>query len=168
MEGLAMGAWIAIRFRQGTWNVNRRKLTWMVVFWAAMSLGSTAWAGFYHTTPFNRTVGLFLSPLFCAYGIFWLIQFRGSGITAWLRNPVLQYLGKVSYGAYLFHWPVANILTIAAGRLHAPAMDQGLIRIVLIYGMTFGAAALSWQLFEKPIASLKDRLFPSATLARAV
>jgi peptidoglycan/LPS O-acetylase OafA/YrhL len=168
MEGLAMGAWIAIRFRQGPWNVNKRKLTGMVLFWAVVSLGSAAWAGFYHTTPFNRTLGLLLSPLFCAYGIFWLIQFRGSGITAWLRNPVLQYLGQVSYAAYLFHWPVANMLTVIAGRLRAPAMDQGLARIVLIYLMTFGAAALSWQFFENPIASLKNRLFPSASPARPV
>ncbi len=164
MEGLAMGAWVAIRFRQGPWNVNKAKLSLMVLFWALVSLGSAAWAGYYHTTPFNRTVGLLLSPLFCTYAIFWVIQFRGSRVTAWMRMPVLQYMGQISYAAYLFHWPVANILTSAAERLKAPAMDQGIVRIVLIYVATFGLSALSWHVFEKPMAMLKDRLFPAARL----
>jgi peptidoglycan/LPS O-acetylase OafA/YrhL len=168
MEGLAMGAWVAVRFRQGPWPINKVKLTWLVLFWGVVSLGSAAWAGFYHTTPFNRTIGLLLSPLFCTFAIFWVIQFRGSKFTAWMRNPVLQYMGRVSYGAYLFHWPVANILTSLTAHIHAPALDQGVWRLLLIYVMTFGAAALSWHFFERPLALLKDRLFPSSAVARPV
>ena len=77
MEGLAMGAWVAIRFRQGPWQVDKKGLTIMVVFWLALTLVSAAWAGYYHTTPFNRTIGFLLSPITCTYVIFWVIQFRG-------------------------------------------------------------------------------------------
>jgi peptidoglycan/LPS O-acetylase OafA/YrhL len=52
--------------------------------------------------------------------------------------------------------------------IHAPALDQGVWRLLLIYVMTFGAAALSWHFFERPLALLKDRLFPSSAVARPV
>ena len=166
MEGLALGAWVAIRFRQGPWPVNRTRLTVMVVFWSAFTLGFAAWAGYYHTTPFNRTIGFLLSPITCTYLIFWIIQSRGTPITAWLRTPFLVYLGKVSYAAYLFHWPVGNMVELAAVQLHRPALDEGLLRLILIYSLTFGLSALSWHFFEKPIALLKDRLFPPGRVQR--
>jgi peptidoglycan/LPS O-acetylase OafA/YrhL len=144
MEGLAMGAWLAIRFRQGPWPVNRKRLTVMVVCSLIVTVGSAAWSGFFMTTPFNRTIGFLLSPICCTFIIFWLIQLRGSRTTAALRIPSLQYIGKVSYAAYLFHVPVSNLVTT----------NNAIGRPLIIYALTFGFSALSWHFFEKPIASL--------------
>jgi peptidoglycan/LPS O-acetylase OafA/YrhL len=166
MEGLAMGAWMAIRFRQGPWRVNKKHLTAMTVLWGVISLGTAAWSGFYETQPFNRTIGFLIASIWFSYIIFWLIQFRGSRWTGWLRTPPLQYLGKVSYAAYLVHWPVATVLTSIFIQIGRPGLDKGILRLTLIYGLTFGFSALSWHFFENPLQQLKDRLFPAARLPR--
>lgn len=66
-----------------------------------------------------------------------------------LTHPVFEYLGKVSYGIYMFHifpivllcnlWPGANIWL-------AFALDMGI---------TVGLAALSYQYFERYFLGLK-------------
>ncbi|HMJ62563.1 MAG TPA: acyltransferase, partial [Bryobacteraceae bacterium] len=160
MEGLAFGGWIAIRFRMGPWNISRRRLTVMTAFWVATACLSAIWGGYEHIQPFNRTIGLLLSPIAFAHVVLWLILFRGSRLTAPLRLPPVQYIGKISYAAYLFHWPIGDVLkgvSVAAG-IHL--FDRNFPRIMAIYVLTFVCAALSWHFFETPLLSLKDRLYP--------
>jgi peptidoglycan/LPS O-acetylase OafA/YrhL len=61
---------------------------------------------------------------------------------------------------------VANVLTGVLAFLGLQRFDDGLIRLILIYVLTFSAAALSWHFFEKPLFLLKDRLFPNPNLAQ--
>jgi peptidoglycan/LPS O-acetylase OafA/YrhL len=78
-----------------------------------------------------------------------------------LRNPVVTYLGKVSYAAYLLHWPLANALTLILTKLHLQTLDAGWSRLLLIYVLTFGVSALSWRFFETPIMRLRERIQPA-------
>lgn len=58
----------------------------------------------------------------------------------------LVYIGKRSYGLYLWHWPIFNILR--------PGIDIGLTGIpalILQFGLTFGAAELSYRYLEMPV-----------------
>jgi len=160
MEGLALGGWIAIRFRTGPWNVPKKRLTVMTAGWVAITCLSAIWGGYEHTTPFNRTIGFLLSPIALAHVVLLLIVFRGSRWTAPLRLGPVQYLGKISYAAYLFHWPAGNIVKGASTISGLHALDQNLPRIMAIYVLTFVCAALSWHFFEKPMLNLKDRLYP--------
>jgi peptidoglycan/LPS O-acetylase OafA/YrhL len=133
MEGLALGGWLAIRFRMG----------------------------YEHTAALNRTIGFLISPMALTYVILWLIVFRGSRLTVPLRWAPVQYLGKVSYAAYLLHWPAGNLLrsisTVGGIRL----FDRPFPTIAAIYVLTFLGAAISWHFFEKPLLNLKDRLYPA-------
>jgi peptidoglycan/LPS O-acetylase OafA/YrhL len=164
MEGLAFGGWIAIRFRMGPWNIPKKRLTVMTAIWVAIACLSAIWGGHHQTQPFNRTVGLLLSPIAFAHVVLWLIRFRDSRWTAPLRLAPVQYVGKISYAAYLIHWPIADIVESASklGRLHA--LGENFPRITAIYVLTFICSALSWHFFEKPLLSLKDRLYPPRSL----
>ena len=51
MEGLALGALIAIRFRMGTWDLPKRKLTLMTITLVAVTCLCGAWSGYYEIYP---------------------------------------------------------------------------------------------------------------------
>lgn len=164
MEGLALGGWLAIRFRMGPWNLPKKRLTVTTIVWVSISLLSAIWGGYEHTTAFNRTIGFLISPIALTYVILWLIVFRGSRPTAPLRWAPVQYLGKISYAAYLLHWPAGNVLRSISTATGIHLFDRPFPTIGAIYVLTFLGAALSWHFFERPLLSLKDRLYPPRRL----
>jgi peptidoglycan/LPS O-acetylase OafA/YrhL len=61
-----------------------------------------------------------------------------------LATPVPVYLGKISYGTYLWHWPVILVLR--------EVLTVGPYTIaVLAFALSSGLAALNYQIFEMPI-----------------
>ena len=85
-----------------------------------------------------------------------------------LENPVSQYLGRISYGLYLYHHFVFNrfhpqpthIPARAWNWLSAsmPVLNSSYLFQVSFYlALTIGLATFSWFLIEKPINTLKDK-----------
>ncbi|OJV53738.1 MAG: hypothetical protein BGO31_02455 [Bacteroidetes bacterium 43-16] len=72
-----------------------------------------------------------------------------------LSNKPLAYIGKISYGIYLYHWVIQEFFTLGLQKvnLEIPAFLLVCIKITL----SIVIAALSWNLIEKPILKLKDR-----------
>jgi peptidoglycan/LPS O-acetylase OafA/YrhL len=72
-----------------------------------------------------------------------------------LDNKLLLYLGKISYGLYLFHLiiPAYNNVQVAA---FLSAYRTELIAIFRFLVLVLMASA-SWYLFEKPILKLKNK-----------
>lgn len=67
----------------------------------------------------------------------------------------LAYLGKISYGLYLYH-----ILFIVAVRALLPGGGGVVMKVVRAFvslGLTIAAASASYALLEKPFLKLKDR-----------
>jgi peptidoglycan/LPS O-acetylase OafA/YrhL len=71
------------------------------------------------------------------------------------RSRPLQYLGKISYGLYVYHMLciriAERILRHESGFLHQ------VLRIVLSLGITIVLSAVSYALLEKPFLNLKRR-----------
>lgn len=72
---------------------------------------------------------------------------------ALLAWPPIVYIGRVSYGLYLFHvvpsflgWPVG------------PADAGALARFAAYFLVSIAVASISWRLFEKPINDLKRHI----------
>lgn len=72
-----------------------------------------------------------------------------------LNNKLLLYIGKISYGVYLFH----NFIPYFYG-IEIPGLPAA-ISMYLIQGLRFlsliGLASFSWFFVEKPILRLKER-----------
>jgi peptidoglycan/LPS O-acetylase OafA/YrhL len=72
-----------------------------------------------------------------------------------LRSGILEYLGKISYGLYVYH----VMCLIIAGTLlpggHGPIRYAG--RIILAFAMTIAISAVSYAVLEKPFLRLKRR-----------
>lgn len=109
------------------------------------------------------SAALFLSPLYLPGAMLraaFVIQAAGvallllivmerqrSTLTRVLDLPPIAYLGKISYGVYLYH-----VLVISTGPNSALVKSVPL-SIVLFMGLSIA----SYELFEKPILKLKER-----------
>ena len=71
-----------------------------------------------------------------------------------LSAAPLRLLGRVSYGVYLWHWPVFLLMT--AERTHL----SGLALLAARLGVTAACAAVSWHLVEVPARTWTPRLPP--------
>jgi peptidoglycan/LPS O-acetylase OafA/YrhL len=71
----------------------------------------------------------------------WLL----GGLLSW---SVLRYIGKISYGAYIYH----NFVRLL------PRYHNLIIRFFIWSSISLVIASLSWQLIEKPINRLRKRV----------
>jgi peptidoglycan/LPS O-acetylase OafA/YrhL len=79
----------------------------------------------------------------------------------WLFNlGPLRWIGTISYGLYLYHWPIFY-------RLRDYDMQPNL-RMVLSFALAFVIATLSYYFVEKPFLRLKDRLGSRAGVVESV
>jgi peptidoglycan/LPS O-acetylase OafA/YrhL len=83
-----------------------------------------------------------------------------------LESRLLRYLGKRSYGIYLYHVIVPTAFrTAARNTSFVPYAKSGFLFFCATTLVTIGAAALSWRVFEGRLNGLK-RHFPYAPQAR--
>jgi peptidoglycan/LPS O-acetylase OafA/YrhL len=67
-----------------------------------------------------------------------------------LRTPPLAWLGRISYGVYLWHYPMRSFI--------CPDLEgSSTWRILLTAMVSIGIATLSFYLIEKRFLALKDR-----------
>lgn len=76
-----------------------------------------------------------------------------------LEKPVLNSIGKISYGIYIYHWVIFALIDAVNTKLHVVAVTQitsyGIFIIKLF--LTLVVAQLSWKFIEAPINKLKDK-----------
>jgi peptidoglycan/LPS O-acetylase OafA/YrhL len=107
----------------------------------------------------------FIQHILIAFFSFWLIVYCITSSNTWFNgafsNPVTSYLGKISYGLYLYHNPIPSLVQGANGRIgRMLGLGQGVSHPVLILEslvVLLVVTALSWFFFEKPINSLKAK-----------
>ena len=160
MSALGMGAFLAYG--------ERRKLPMQAIaigLLACAAVGYALWHVSERFQPIGRTAWD------CALG--WLVYSSARGVRGpfgWLlESAPLRYLGRISYGLYMFHnfggaiwWQMSRWLGNPAwlGWMYATPV----IRIAGLAALTIGLASLSWHFFERPINDLK-RTFPYPTRA---
>jgi peptidoglycan/LPS O-acetylase OafA/YrhL len=73
-----------------------------------------------------------------------------------IRLRLLEYLGKISYGLYVYHqmciWITDRFLHMKNGVLHT------CVREVVALALTIAVSAVSYIVLEKPFLTLKQRL----------
>lgn len=109
--------------------------------------------------PFQQTL---LSVGLCGLIAVASVGFRG-GLGRFLEHPLLQRIGVLSYGVYLFH----NIAPLLTGKLmsflwHEPFEGDlgGFLRILVYAAVTWGLTLLSWRWIEQPLNGVRTRMAP--------
>jgi peptidoglycan/LPS O-acetylase OafA/YrhL len=92
-----------------------------------------------------------------------------SSPSAWLRglfeNRTLVFLGKISYGLYLFHLFARAAVTLVLAKIfdgkHTDEAWFCAAQLVGMIGVTVAASSVSFYYFERPVLRFKERLAPS-------
>jgi peptidoglycan/LPS O-acetylase OafA/YrhL len=90
----------------------------------------------------------------------WAVMINYTGIIKkFLENAVIVYLGKISYGLYLYHLFIPQFITIVFNKFHikfiSPGEQGSIVATVIYYITTIVIASGSWFLLENPINSFK-------------
>ncbi len=130
-----------------------------VLMLAAWSLSEVASAWLYHG-------GFALHGLLSAVLIGALTK-PGTPLTRAFSLAPLPWIGRLSYGAYIYHWPIFLVLSPARTGLGPLALLA--LRLVL----TLGCAWVSLELLEQPVRTrrllaTKGKIFAASLLAPAV
>ena len=91
--------------------------------------------------------GLTLVSLCCAAIIVYLILTPDGAVSGWLSSSPMQWMGKRSYGLYLWHWPMFEI---------ARLLPNEALTVFAGIALTFLAALLSYRYIEVPFLRLKS------------
>ena len=85
---------------------------------------------------------------------------------SFLKNPLLVYLGKISYGLYAFHLLALRLSSNLFSEYHHP-FSQTLSWLCAL-GITFSLAVVSFRWLETPFLRWKQKSFtyvPSGALS---
>jgi peptidoglycan/LPS O-acetylase OafA/YrhL len=98
--------------------------------------------------------GSFLVQVSTTIVIAQLVTYPESRAVKWLEWPPLRRLGQISYGFYLWHFPILEFFLIGTP-----------VKSVASFALTLACATLSWHLVEVPAKRLLPR-WASASAAR--
>lgn len=157
---LALGAALALALRGPRWKLVEG---WaMIAFWGGVALyllSSWRSGSFYLSSYPQFTIGLFGVGLASTAII--PIAMRAGTLHDILSSLPLRFLGRISYGFYVFHIFIEPLIDIL-GEHAAHAASGGVYqfwRFVIGFPVTLVLATFSFYLFEQPILSYK-RHFP--------
>ena len=167
IDAFGLGAFIS------QYRIPKARLQFWVLLAAVPVLGFTT--QYIFTGSFGALSGLgFPFPIANGYKQIWgyslLNYFFAVTIYAVARDGLfnkfldlgwMRYLGKISYGLYVYHY----VMFFFAGRIvdfiNLSAEQAQLLRPILAFCATLLTASLSFKYIEKPILNLKDKFFPS-------
>ena len=95
--------------------------------------------------------GYTLIAVFSAFVILWLVSEPASALARFFGLQPIAWIGRVSYGLYLWHLPIDRFVT--APRLGVSTEATQLVRLAV----TFAIVAASFYLLEQPFLRLKRR-----------
>lgn len=108
------------------------------------------WSGF-----FGNALGYGCSALLMSLALGYLLLVRPPLTMRFLESRPIVFCGKISYGIYLYHAGVINILVYTLGM--PASAGAKLVFTLAVYVLTVAVAALSYHYFEAPLLKLKSR-----------
>jgi len=113
--------------------------------WCTMVGGLYLWSQLSGPSPMLFKGGSFLFAIGVALVLFCVVTAQGLALAVTLGNPVFRYIGKISYGTYLWHVPLFVVLD--ASRLHIHGLPLLTVRVA----SSLAVASASYYLVEQPI-----------------
>jgi peptidoglycan/LPS O-acetylase OafA/YrhL len=158
---LALGAWLAMSWRESSWNKISSLLTRLSPLFLLGFIGtSLADRSFQIDHKWTFTFGLTFITLF--WGSILAVSLREGLIKNLMETAWLQWVGGISYGLYVYH----VLFSVLYHDLAASIVRSGNRNVVLGFSalitvsFSFLVAYASFRFFEKPILNLRRRFQP--------
>ena len=162
---LALGGSLAILYR-GQWNRFVPLFRWIAggTFLIALSF---AWHP--GLLKFNSFWALFFGDMaltFCLAAVL-CMSLQPGYLQRALSLRWMRWVGKVSFGVYIYHVFLASLFGAIAGRIVGTSNNNLylIVRMLVAAIMTLAIAGMSFAWFERPMLRLKDRLAPRTASA---
>lgn len=88
---------------------------------------------------------------------------RANFLTRILESAPLRYLGRISYGLYVYHYGIIAITAALFRKYDLPYSLRSPQMFVVAMSATLLMAVLSFYVLEQPIINLKDKFFRIST-----
>ncbi|HEX5479179.1 MAG TPA: acyltransferase [Dehalococcoidia bacterium] len=160
-DTLALGALLALALRDDTWRaqaLRHARPVSLAMVGLLVLLGiachGLAW-------PDKRVLVYGLTPIALLMASLVAQGFRGGAVAAAFSASPMRWLGRYSYAIYLFHLPIGVWLCEhwhAQTRLMAHGIPEAVadpLCWLAVSAITFAAAWVSWQVYEKQFLKLK-------------
>jgi peptidoglycan/LPS O-acetylase OafA/YrhL len=105
------------------------------------------------------TVSIFVHILLTIF-LASMITGRDRFLSSVLGSPIAEFLGRISYGMYIFHMAAVNVIKTIVFPNEMP--DEPVV-IISAFALTIIAATASFYLYERPILALRSQFRPKAT-----
>jgi peptidoglycan/LPS O-acetylase OafA/YrhL len=151
IDVILAGALLAIVMQSGKVSLVRHASRFAVVPAVLLLVGAACFLPDVHaygddaTAYLYYTVGLPLIALSTACIVGFVTTHQSSRMVRVLSLKPLTYLGRISYGMYLWHFP---IMVVVVSALH---LDPDLLFVVSVVA-TVVVASLSWRFVERPLS----------------
>jgi len=134
---------------------NHRLLKWGVVLGAAVTVMVVLADRHFAIRGFDLVGPLFVG--ICCVS-FLLLMISGSAESARFRSKTLCWFGRISYGLYLVHQPIAGLLHgfVLGARPDVATPGQILVTLGAL-ALSVAVAALSWKFLESPLIEFGHR-----------
>ncbi len=157
VQTLLMGAALGLAAVFGKLPTGERRWT-AAIGWIGAGALVAAFATYDNSSTFNTRGGLTLVGIAAVALVFGVVCAPTSPMAGALGSKVPVAIGRISYGLYLWHYPVFLTLTRDDGGLTVWATGWSfwpLLAVRLV--VTFALAAASFSLVERPFLRLKRR-----------
>jgi peptidoglycan/LPS O-acetylase OafA/YrhL len=164
LDALAAGTLLAGLVRTETTSAHRLRLAARMMQAGALPLVATIAVthGFRSEDRYVQSYGYSCLALLCAGIVLWAVSTPpDSRSSRFLTHPVLTFIGRYSYGLYLFH----GILMPLDGQLPVEGLARAvhshlaaaLINTAIVMAVATAVAFASWHLIERRFLAYKDR-----------
>jgi peptidoglycan/LPS O-acetylase OafA/YrhL len=129
------------------------------VFWAFIGANIAAMVWHHHNPAHAQVV--FDSELTCVLISSTLFLVGNAGhLTDWLGDPVLGYLGRISYSLYLVHFPILTLVMQVGYKVTGKNPWAGLAWLLVALACSIAGGHIVHTLIEGPSMRLASKLKP--------
>jgi peptidoglycan/LPS O-acetylase OafA/YrhL len=135
----------AVRRSRRVWASAGPRWALRITGWAGAAILAVCLHSVQGTGAFLYEGGFLLVALATAMVVVVAVRVPRDALSVALSWAPLRYTGRISYGLYLYHWPLFLLLNQSRTGLHGSAL------LGLRFGATFAVAELSARFIELPI-----------------